>query len=285
MDTKAGQGMGAGSPARGVCARGAETGVRAGGKARVFFTCALALLLAAVLAGVGGTWALANSVNEREDLAEYFDAKLAQKYADEPVSAYPGSVVEHTAIAENTGAKTMWVRMSIDKYWMEKDGDAWKRVESAAGGEGGAFDTDYIIVHMNESAWTEGDDGWWYCNETVEPGAKSATLFDALEISTETGEEVQGVEERESMYATHAASVDVKMECTAEPDPVAEADSVQAKFGTTAAASKPDTGDALPWMLYLAAAAALAAALVFFLAAWRRRRGKDDEVQVVEFTL
>ena len=247
-------------------------GVAARRPVRALVVCGLVLLLAALLAGVGGTWALANSAAEHADLAEYFDAKLSQHYADEPVAAYPGFTAEQSAAAENTGSKGMWVRMSLDKYWMEKDGDAWKRVDDSAG-----FDSDYIIVHMNEDAWTQGDDGWWYCNEAVAPGATSADLFNSIEISTETGEEVQGTAEKESMYALHAASVDVKMECTATPDP--QTDGAQAKFGKTA-----DTSDALPWGLLLAAAAMLAAAIVFLVAAWRRRRGKDD-AQVVELTL
>lgn len=270
--------------------------------ARAFLACGLALLLACALACVGGTWALASSASAHEDLAEYFDAKLVEKCGGDPVAAYPGFSVERTAAAENTGAKTMWVRMSIDKYWMEKSGDAWKRVDDAA------FNTDFIVVHVDESAWTDGGDGWWYCNEAVEPGATSASLLQSIEISAETGEEVQGVAETESMYALHAASVDVQMECTAAPDPEPAADTdsdagsgdtasagtgtataTQAKFGKTAdiakSVSKPDTGDALPWVLFVAAGAAFAAALVFLLAAWKRRRGRDDDAQVVEFTL
>ena len=262
-------------------------------RARGFLVAGLALLLACALACVGGTWALASTTAAHEDLAEYFDAKLVEKCGGEPVAAYPGFSVERTAAAQNTGAKTMWVRMSLDKYWMEKVDGAWKRVDDAA------FNTDFIVVHTNDAAWTDGGDGWWYCNDPVEPGAASASLLESIEISAETGEEVQGIAETESIYASHAASVDVTMECTAAPDPVPDADSdaaaaagsaTKAKFGQTAdiakSISKPDTGDALPWVLFLAAGAAFVAALVFFVAAWRRRRGRDDDnAQVLEFTL
>ncbi len=253
-----------------AAAKGGADARRGASAPRVLLVCALALLLAALAAGVGGTWALATSA-ERFDLAEYFDAQLSQHYADEPVAAYPGIVVEQTAAAQNIGSKDMWVRMNLDKYWMQKDGDTWTRVDDSAG-----FDSDFIILHMNEDAWTQGEDGWWYSNEAVEPGATSPDLFTAIEISAETGEEVQGVAERKSMYATRAASVDVTMECTADPDALAASDK---------ALSRPDTSDALPWALFLAAAAMLAAALVLLLAAWRRRRGRDDDAQVVEFTL
>ncbi len=266
-------------------------GGRGRARARGFLVAGLALLLACALACVGGTWALASTAAAHEDLAEYFDAKLVEKCGGEPVAAYPGFSVERTAAAQNTGAKTMWVRMSIDKYWMEKVDGAWKRVDDAA------FNTDFIVVHTNDAAWTDGGDGWWYCNDAVEPGAASASLLESIEISAETGEEVQGIAETESIYASHAASVDVTLECTAAPDPVPDADAdadaaagTKAKFGQTAdiakSISKPDTGDALPWALFLAAGAAFVAALVFFVAAWRRRRGRDDDnAQVLEFTL
>lgn len=70
----------------------------------------------------------------------------------------------------NTGNTTAWIRAKVVGNWVDDNGKVvapW------------SDDIDY-----NESAWAQGDDGFWYCNTTTDAGDTTANLFNSYSAGT-----------------------------------------------------------------------------------------------------
>lgn len=192
-------------------------------------------------AGIGGTYATITQAQKHTDIEPYFDAKLVQKYApDGETAAYPGFTCERSAVAQNIGKQTCWVRMRIEKKWLERDTNA---VDASAtnedSGQGGTatasvagtsgkwvessdrnLNADYIEVAFADTEnWQDGGDGWYYYLPSIEPGQSSSSLLSGISISAQVGEEYNDnqTHESSSIYVDKAAEVDVYMEATAYP--------------------------------------------------------------------
>ena len=76
----------------------------------------------------------------------------------------PGERVTKIVEVKNTGANNAWVRV---------------QVVTSFESEGGASELDdsVIDIDFDNENWTEGENGWWYCNAELEPGKTTAPLF------------------------------------------------------------------------------------------------------------
>lgn len=234
---------------------------------------ALLCFVASLGAGIGGTYATITQAQKHSDIEPYFDAKLVQKYAPEgETAAYPGFTCSRSAVAQNTGERACWVRMRLEKKWLERDSSN-KWVESGDT----TLNTDYIEVTLDDTTnWLDGEDGWYYYQPSIEPGQTSSSLLSSISISTQIGEEYNDGQAHDvsSTYIDKAAEVDVYMEATANP------------YEQQGSIKKlPQTGDTTSFKLFVAAGIAFALGISLVIAALilsRKQETSDEESFHVE---
>lgn len=270
---------------------------------------AVAALLVALLLGIGGTFAALNDATKHIGNEGYSDAKLLQTWGDQEVtSIYPGFKQDRTAIAENNGTEAMYVRMKLSKFWADRDSrtdeeDGTNKTESkdATGNNGTLtptsdpqFNADYIEVGIADTEkWVDGEDGWWYYTDVIEPGQQSTSLISSVGISTAAGEENndgQSTAEKHgnmpSAYLTEAAVLDVELQAVTtypekgKSDDGGASDASGKKASYVKSAFIPKTGDGLsPLVITLFALALLALCVCFILFIVSRKRAKEEDAQ------
>lgn len=233
---------------------------------------ALAMLLIAMISGVGATVCALDDTSKHFEYTEYFDGKLTEESrVSEVAPAYPGYSDTRVAIATNAGTLPMYARMSIEPYWAEADSTGtWTRSVDES------LDTSLIEVGYNlDGSWEYGDDGWWYYLAQIQPGESTTSLLTGITLSTQIGEENNDGTNHEvsSIYLNKAANVDVNLQCTTDPT-----------FGTV-----PKTGEVLsPLTMVLITITLLAALACIALALLSRRRkceGTKDKDAYMEVEL
>lgn len=90
----------------------------------------------------------------------------------------PGLSVTKIAEVENTGASAAWIRVLVETKVTAADGETELSAEP-------------VSIDFNTENWTEGDDGWWYYNEALEPGETAEPLFTAVTFAPTMGNEYQ----------------------------------------------------------------------------------------------
>ena len=99
----------------------------------------------------------------------------------------PGAKISKIVAVTNTGSNSAWVRIGVDK-----------RIDLAQGVTGEP-DTGLVTMDLNTTDWTRGDDGYYYYNTVLQPGATTAPLFTAVTFDTSMG----------NMYQNSVAYIDV----------------------------------------------------------------------------
>ena len=99
----------------------------------------------------------------------------------------PGAKISKIVAVTNTGSNSAWVRIVVDK-----------RIDLAQGVTGEP-DTGLVTMDLNTTDWTRGDDGYYYYNTVLQPGATTEPLFTAVTFDTSMG----------NMYQNSVAYIDV----------------------------------------------------------------------------
>lgn len=188
-------------------------------KSRVpWLTLALVFFLGALLFGIGGTFAALSDAQKHNDLNAYPDGKLINKgEAIGEVEAYPGLTINRTAIAQNQGKQEMYVRMQLNKVWLQKNSsNKWEKCSDTT------LSTNMIEIVLDDTTnWVDGGDGWYYYSKSVKAGEQSTSLLKQVKLSDAIGEDQDDNWYHEvttsSKYVGKAAQVAVTMQCTAEP--------------------------------------------------------------------
>lgn len=85
----------------------------------------------------------------------------------------PSVTVSKIVQAANVDGAEAWVRVKVDKA-----------ITLANGNEG---NTDLIRIDFNTADWIEGEDGWFYCKQSLKKGAQSTPLFTEVEFAKKMG--------------------------------------------------------------------------------------------------
>lgn len=103
----------------------------------------------------------------------------------------PGASVSKIVTVKNTGDNAAWVRVSVEKAIALKDGAE------------GDVDLSLVSFDLNREFWTE-QDGYYYYNAELKPGAETEPLFTAVSFAAEMG----------NMYQESTATVSVNAQAT-----------------------------------------------------------------------
>lgn len=88
----------------------------------------------------------------------------------------PGMDVSKIVFVQNTAEESAWVRIKCD---VKIEGFTPAQVAEA------------ISLDYDRENWTQGEDGYWYCNDVLEGGALTKPLFTAVTFNTTMGNEYQ----------------------------------------------------------------------------------------------
>lgn len=92
--------------------------------------------------------------------------------------AMPGVSYDKTVEIENVGGGEAWIRArTVNAIILvsEEEGDAGRLVS----------------LDFNDSAWTEGTDGWWYYNTALAAGETTDALFTQVTLGSDMSNEYQ----------------------------------------------------------------------------------------------
>lgn len=103
----------------------------------------------------------------------------------------PGASVSKIVTVKNTGDNAAWVRVSVAKAIELREGVA------------GEADLSLVSFDVNREYWTE-QDGYYYYNAQLKPGAETEPLFTAVSFAAEMG----------NMYQESTATVSVSAQAT-----------------------------------------------------------------------
>lgn len=258
-------------------------------KANTLLVACIAFLLAALLLGIGGTYAAFNQAVNHSGNEGYFDAKLVQTYEDKGDTAvYPGFSQNRSAVAKNNGTETMFVRMKLDKYWANKNTQA-RETDSSE------YNVDFIEITLDDTSnWFEDSDGWYYYGDAIEPGGQTTSLLKNITISSEIGQERNTGESTaekynsiESKYLSEMAIVDVNLEAvTNYPegyDPNAQGGSISpVSLDNAKSAFLSQTGDGLSdvaVLLFILCGVSFLTCILFFIFAKRRSQDEEENLE------
>lgn len=95
----------------------------------------------------------------------------------------PGASASKIVSVENTGSADAWIRISVDTTIIGANGKALP-IELKDG-------TPVLSFTVDASAWTLGEDGYYYYNATVASGESTETLFEEVHFAAQMGNEYQ----------------------------------------------------------------------------------------------
>lgn len=122
------------------------------------------------------------------ELLEWADEERTTPFPENGVNGVmPGTDVTKIVEVKNTGSNAAYIRVKVEKEIVLPDG-----VE-------GEPDSGLMKLDFDEVYWTLGEDGFYYYNEALEPGAVTEPLFASVSFDTSMG----------NIYQNSTASVDV----------------------------------------------------------------------------
>ncbi|WP_312461026.1 hypothetical protein [Proteiniclasticum sp.] len=86
----------------------------------------------------------------------------------------PGDVVDKIVSVTNDGDNPIWVRVRLDRSLILAN-------------EAADIDFNVLGLDLNDEDWTEGEDGWFYYNEILEPDETTENLFTQVTFPTSLG--------------------------------------------------------------------------------------------------
>lgn len=96
----------------------------------------------------------------------------------------PGSEVIKLVEVQNTGKSPAWVRVRVEITLLAAGGDLADAPEQ--------LPADGVQLNFDEENWTQGEDGFWYCNAALPVGETTAPLFTTVTFDTSLDNTYQG---------------------------------------------------------------------------------------------
>lgn len=93
----------------------------------------------------------------------------------------PGDTVDKIVSVTNDGDNPIWVRVRLDRSLILAD-------------EAADIDFNVLGLDLNLEDWTEGEDGWFYYKEILEPGVTTENLFTQVTFPTSLGNSFMNAE-------------------------------------------------------------------------------------------
>lgn len=152
-------------------------------KRKLLILSVLAICIATLAAG---TLAYFTSEGKAHNVLTTGGVEIAvQEWADEDKQTpfedlegiMPGMTVTKIAEIKNTGASAAWVRVKVEKN-IKLQGE-------------GTPDTGLVELTLNTTDWTDAGDGYYYYNNTLQPGEVTAPIFTAVTFKPDMGNEYQ----------------------------------------------------------------------------------------------
>lgn len=136
-----------------------------------------ALSATLVVAGIGGVIAWTTA---QDALTNMFEIGTVDPVIEETFDPQPGaddSIVKSNVYATNEGKSDMYVRASVNIYWIDSAGNQlWE--EPLEG-------TNYTGTYPSGSEWIPGGDGYYYWPKKVGADGNTENLIDRIEQSQE----------------------------------------------------------------------------------------------------
>lgn len=156
-------------------------------KNKLFAIAIVALVLATLAAGSLAYFtdeATAHNVITTGDvdieLREWADAARTKRFPQNGVSGVmPGTEVTKIVEVANVGSGAAWVRVRVSKSIVKADNNSG--------------DASLMALDFNTTDWTE-QDGYYYYNQPLQPGATTTPLFTTVRFSTAMGNEYQNAD-------------------------------------------------------------------------------------------
>ena len=113
-----------------------------------------------------------------------------EKFPEEGIKdVMPGTQQSKIVRVKNTEQAEAWVRASVAKSF------------ELAEGRQGQIDPELVTLDINEDAWLDGGDGYYYCKKAVKPGEMTEPLFTTVTFKTEMGNLYQNSTAHVNVYA------------------------------------------------------------------------------------
>lgn len=107
---------------------------------------------------------------------EWADAEKKTPFED-LTGVMPDTTVTKIVEIKNTGASAAWVRVKVEKA-IKLTGD-------------GIPDVSMVQLDVNTTDWTDAGDGYYYYNNTLQPGEVTAPIFTSVTFKAAMGNEYQ----------------------------------------------------------------------------------------------
>lgn len=121
-------------------------------------------------------------------LREWADKEKTTPFPEDGVSGVmPGTDVTKIVEVENTGSGDAYIRVRVEKDIVLPEGTE------------GDPDTGLMVLDFDDTCWTLGEDGFYYYNVALKPGAVTEPLFASVSFDPGMG----------NLYQDSTATVDV----------------------------------------------------------------------------
>lgn len=129
------------------------------------------------------------SGNVSIDLLEWADEEKTVPFpADGLENVMPGTQITKIAEVKNTGSHDAYIRVAVEKSLVLPEGVT------------GEVDLSLMDIAIDTEYWTLGEDGYYYYNTPLAPGAVTEPLFTAVSFDADM----------DNLYQNSTALVDVK---------------------------------------------------------------------------
>ena len=126
-------------------------------------------------------------------LREWADKEKTTPFPEDGVSGVmPGTEITKIVEVENTGSGDAYIRVRVEKDIVLSEGTE------------GDPDTGLMVLDFDDTCWTLGEDGFYYYNEALKPGAVTEPLFASVSFDPGMG----------NLYQNSTATVSVIAQAT-----------------------------------------------------------------------
>lgn len=137
------------------------------------FVSLMALGTAAYFSAEGRATNVITTGNVKVELHEWADEAKTEPFKD-VTGVMPGASVTKIVEVENIGVGEAWVRVQVTKAIDMEDPDL-----------------SLIVIDFDEENWTQGEDGWWYCNAPLAAGETTEPLFEHVSFEGKMNNDYQ----------------------------------------------------------------------------------------------
>lgn len=154
----------------------------------------LAIIASCIAIAAAGTLAYFNAEDTAHNVITSGKVEIKlQEWADldrttpfeNQTGVMPGSEVTKLVEVKNTGKSPAWVRVKVSITVLAASDDL-------ADAPAEQLPTDGVLLNFDTDNWTQGEDGFWYCNAALPVGETTAPLFTQVTFETSLDNSYQG---------------------------------------------------------------------------------------------